>query len=193
MKINKKIGFCFGVLVLSVFGAGSLYTNTLYAESIGPKAYTTGAPGDDTCDVCHVSFARNSGSAKFSIKAPATCMHGKSIKITVSFAQSIGKKNGFEMTAVDANGNRVGTFQKIGTTTQVIIPNDKRGLQSVDAGKYIEQTVAGCLKKSWSVKWKAPTGAKNPITFYAAGVDANGNSANDSDYVYTATANITVK
>lgn len=193
MKINKKIGFCFGVLVLSVFGTGSLYTNTLYAESAGPKAYTTGAPDDDACDVCHFSFARNSGSAKFSIKAPATCVHGKSIKITVSFAQSIGKKNGFEMTAMDANGNRVGTFQKIGTTTQVITPNDTRGLQSQDAGKYIEHTIAGTTKKSWSVKWKAPAGAKNPITFYASGVDANGNGAFDNDYVYTATANTTAK
>lgn len=193
MKINKKTSFCFAVLVLSVFGTGSLYTNTLYAESAGPKAYTTGAHGDDACDVCHFSFARNSGSAKFSIKAPATGKPGKSVKVTVSFAQSVGARNGFEMTAMDADGNRVGTFQKIGTTTQVVIPNDSRGLQSQDAGKYIEQTITGTTKKSWKVKWKVPTGAKNPITFYASGVDANGDGTFDTDYVYTATANITVK
>ena len=193
MKINKKMGLCFAVLVLSVFGTGSLYTNILYAESAGPKAYTTGAPGDDACDVCHFSFARNSGSAKFSIKAPATCMHGKSIKITVSFTQSVGQRTGFEMTAVDANGNRVGTFQKIGTTTQVITPNDSRGLQSQDAGKYIEHTAIGSTKKSWKVKWKVPAGAANPITFYASGVDANGNGAFDNDYVYTATASTTAR
>lgn len=193
MKINKKMGLCFAVLVFSVFGAGSLCTNTLYAESAGPRAYSTGAPGDDACDACHFSFARNSGSAKFSIKAPATCKHGKSVKITVSFAQSTGKKNGFELTAVDANGTRVGTFQKIGTTTQVITPNDARGLQSQDAGKYIEHTAIGATKKTWSVKWKAPAGAKNPITFYASGVDANSDGTFDNDYVYTTTANTTVK
>ena len=60
MKINKKIGFCFGVLVLSVFGTGSLYTNALYAESAGPQAYMTGAAGDDTCYSCHYSFDINS-------------------------------------------------------------------------------------------------------------------------------------
>ncbi len=193
MKINKKIGFCFGVLVLSVFGTGSLYTNALYAESAGPQAYMTGAAGDDTCYSCHYSFALNSGSAKFSINAPASCKHGKFIKITVSFAQSVGTRNGFEMTAMDANGNRVGTFKKIGTTTQVITPNDSRGLQSQDAGKYIEHTIAGATKKSWKVKWKVPTGAKNPITFYAAGVDADGNGDLDNDYVYTATASTTAK
>lgn len=193
MKINRKMGFCFIVLVLSVFGTGSLYTNNLYAELAGPKAYTTGATGDDVCDSCHATFARNSGSAKFSIKAPATGKHGKSVKVTVSFAQSVGKRNGFELTAVDANGNRVGTFQKVGSTNQLIVPNDSRGLLSQDAGKYIEHTMSGTAKKSWSVKWKAPTGAKNPITFYAAGVDGNGDSTYDNDHVYTATANITVK
>ena len=153
----------------------------------------TGAAVDYTCYSCHYSFALNCGSAKFSINAPASCKHGKFIKITVSFAQSVGTRNGFEMTAMDANGNRVGTFKKIGTTTQVITPNDSRGLQSQDAGKYIEHTIAGATKKSWKVKWKVPTGAKNPITFYAAGVDADGNGDLDNDYVYTATASTTAK
>ncbi len=193
MKINKIMGSCFVVLVLSVFGTGSLYTNNLYAESGGPKAYMTGSAGDDTCYSCHYSFALNSGSARFSINAPATGKVGKFIKITVSFTQSTGARNGFEMTAMDANGNRVGTFKKIGTTTQVIIPNDSRGLQSQDAGKYIEQTITGTTKKSWAVKWKVPAGAKNPITFYASGVDANGNGDLDNDYVYTATASTTAK
>lgn len=188
MKINKKKAFYFAVFVLSIFGTGSLYMNNLYAESAGPQAYTTGATGDDSCDVCHNSFALNSGSAKFSIKAPATCMPGKSIRITVSFTQTVGNRCGFEMTAMDANGKRVGTFKKIGNTTQVIIPSDRRGLLRQDTGKYIEHTSAGTTKKSWTVKWKVPAGAKNPITFYAAGIDANGNGNLNNDYVYTVTA-----
>lgn len=188
MKINKKTVSYFAVFVLSVFCTGSLCMNNLYAESGGSKAYMTGAPGDDTCNSCHNSFALNSGGAKFSIKAPATCIPGKSIKITVSFTQSVGNRNGFEMTAMDANGNRVGKLKKIGTTTQVIPPNDYRGLLSQDKDKYIEHTFAGTTKKSWTVKWKVPAGAKNPITFYAAGTDADGNGNLDNDHVYTATA-----
>ncbi len=194
MKINKKSVSYFAVFVLSVFGTGSLSMNNLYAWSAGPLAYMTGAPGDDgACDICHNSFVLNSGSARFSIKAPATCKPRKLIRVTVSFAQSIGIRNGFEMTALDANGLRVGTFKKIGNTTQVIPPNDKRGLQSQDAGKYIEHTAIGTTKKSWTVKWKVPVGAINPITFYAAGNDADGNGNFDNDHIYTATAKTIAK
>lgn len=189
MKINKKSVSYLAVFVLSVFGTGSLCMSNLYAWSAGPIAYVTGAPGDNgACNMCHNSFALNSGSAKFSIKAPATCVPGTSIRATVSFTQTIGARYGFEMTALDAKGNRVGTFKKIGNTTQVIIPNDRRGLLSRDKGKYIEQTTAGTTKKSWTVIWKVPVGAVNPITFYAAGIDADGNGNLDNDHVYTATA-----
>lgn len=189
MKVNTKAVFYFAVFVLGIFGTGGLCMNNLYAESGGPQAYKTGAPGDDTCVACHNSFALNSGGARFSIKAPATCMPGKSIRITVSFTQTVGTKSGFEMTALDANGSRVGTFKNIGSITQVIPPNDYRGLRSQDKGKYIEHTFTGTTKKTWTVKWKVPAGAKNPITFYAAGTDADGNGNFDNDHVYTATAN----
>lgn len=187
MKINKKSLSRFAVFFLSVFSIGSLYMNNLYAWSAGTQAYVTGAPGDNgSCNVCH--FALNSGSATFSINVPATVRPRRYVRVTVVFATAIGTKHGFEMTALDANGNRVGTFKNIGNTTQVILPNDSRGLQSKDRGKYIEQTTAGTSEKSWAVKWKAPAGATNPITFYAAGIDADGNGNFNNDLVYTATA-----
>ncbi len=183
MKINKKSVSYFAVFVLSVFGTGSLCMNNLYAESAGPQAYMTGAPGDNgACDVCHNSFALNSGSAKFSISGSK---RGTTARITVSFTNAIGASYGFEMTALDANGIRVGTFKSISSTTQVIIPNDNRGLLGVDAGKYIEQTTAGTTKKSWSFNWEIPANATKPITFYAAGIVADGNGAFTNDYVYT--------
>lgn len=168
-----------------------LLANTLFATSTGPLAYRTGAPNDNgTCNDtgCHNSFNLNSGSAKFSITTPAVYTPGKTIKIEVSFSGSSGKKHGFEMTALDANGNRVGTFKKIGNTTQVIPPNDYRGLEQADKGKYIEHTFKGIKKRRWKVKWKAPGDAADPITFYAAGCEANGDGAATDDYIYTATA-----
>lgn len=94
------------------------------------------------------------------------------------------------MTALDANGNRVGTFKKIGNTTQVIPPNDYRGLEQADKDKYIENTLKGTKKQSWKLKWTAPGDATGPITFYAAGCEANGDGIATDDYVYTATAKI---
>ena len=82
---------------------------------------------------------------------------GKAVKIKVAFSNSSGKKHGFEMTALDANGNRVGTFKKIGNTTQVISPSDPaRELDKADKDKYIEQSTKGVKKKSWIFNWTPP-------------------------------------
>lgn len=180
-------------IVLSVALCSSL-ANTVFASASGPLAYYTGAPNDHgTCntDECHNSFSLNSGSAIFSITGPTVYTPGKTVKLTVSFSNSSVKRHGFEMTALDANGNRVGTFNKIGNTTQVIPPNDHRGLEQADKGKYIEHTFKGIKKETWRLKWKAPDNATGPVTFYAAGCEANGDGVATDDYIYTATAEIT--
>ncbi|MFO0794040.1 MAG: choice-of-anchor V domain-containing protein [Candidatus Brocadiaceae bacterium] len=122
------------------------------------------------------------------------------MQILFSFINVPEKVHGFEMTAVDASGKRVGTFKKFiktDKTTQIIPPNSKdalkRGLKTVDKNKYIEQTFRGIKNTSWKVKWIAPASATNPITFYAAGVDGNDNGSAKGDYVYTATKEITTK
>lgn len=189
MNFLQKTVLCIG---LSVALYGTL-SNTLFASAVGPIAYCTGAPNDHgTCsaDGCHNSFSLDSGSALFSITAPTVYTPGKTVKLMVSFSNSNGEKHGFEMTALDANGNRVGTFKKIGNTTQVIPPNDSRGLEQADKGKYIEHTFKGIKKKTWKLKWKAPSGATDPITFYAAGCEANGDGNATDDYIYTAIAKI---
>lgn len=176
-------------LVLSIVFY-SLCVHTLYAWSGGPPAYRTGAPNDiGTCnDIgCHNSFELNSGEAVFSIMGPDTYIPGKFVKIEISFTGSSGELHGFEMTALDANNNRVGKFKRINSKTQVIRPNDFRGLDAADKGKYIEHAVAGNKKAKWRVKWKAPADATDPITFYAAGNDANGNDNPTGDFIYTTT------
>jgi hypothetical protein len=180
-------------IVWSVALCSSL-ANTLFASASGPLAYYTGAPNDlGTCntDECHNSFSIDSGSAIFSITGPTVYTSGKTVKLTVSFSNSSGKRHGFEMTALDADGNRVGTFNKIGNTTQVIPPNDHRGLDQADKGKYIEHTFKGIKKKTWNLKWKAPDNTTGTVTFYAAGCEANGDGVATDDYIYTATTEIT--
>lgn len=190
MKIIRKSILC---LVFNITIIYLLLANTLLAWPEGPPAYRTGAIGDKgTCnaDECHNSYSLNSGNAKFSIIAPSVYSAGKSIKIQVSFSNSQGIAYGFEMTAIDANGKRVGRFKKIGNTTQLIPPNDYRGLKKEDKGKYIEHTYKGIKKKQWKFKWVAPSDATDPITFYAAGVEAIASDSFVKDYVYTTTAKI---
>ncbi|MBM2835365.1 MAG: hypothetical protein HW406_2526 [Candidatus Brocadiaceae bacterium] len=124
MKYFNKAVFYFIVNVAILL---IVLTKTLFAWSSGPPAYRTGAPGDEgTCnaDGCHNSFPLGSGSAKFSISGPSAYTPGKAVKIEVSFSDSGGKLHGFEMTTVDVDGNRVGKFKNIGSTTRVISPNE---------------------------------------------------------------------
>lgn len=189
MRILKTSLLCC-VLTAGLFGT---FTNTSFAWLAGPPAYQTGAPSDlESCGGggCHNSFPVNSGGADFSIIAPDTYTPGKAIKIKVSFGNSSGKSHGFEMTAIDANGNRVGTFKKIGATTQVIQPDDERGLESTDKNKYIENTFKGAKKKKWKFKWTPPSDAADPITFYAAGCDADGKGTAGDDHTYKTTMEI---
>ena len=191
MKIINKSTLCFVLMILAL---SSLFTKTLFAWSTGPEAYRAGAPGDKgTCNDsgCHNSYSLNSGSAKFSITGPASYTQGETIKLKVSFGSSIGKLHGFEMTAIDADDNQIGKFKAIGKTTQVIPPNDYRGLKKEDEGTYIEHTFRGNKKKSWKVQWIAPDNATGTVTFYAAGNDANGEGTNSGDYIYTTTREIT--
>ena len=180
-------------LILMIISLNSLFTKTLFAWSTGPEAYRTGAPGDNgTCkaDGCHDSFPLDSGNARFSITGPTSFTPGETIKLKVSFNSSSGKLRGFEMTAIDADDNQIGKFKAIGKTTQVIKPNDYRGLKKEDKGTYIEHTRSGNKKKSWKVKWIAPANATGTVTFYAAGNDANGEGTNSGDYIYTTTLEI---
>ncbi len=190
MKIINKstLGFILMIVALS-----SLFTKTLFAWSTGPEAYRAGAPGDKgTCNDsgCHNSYSPDSGSAEFSITGPASYTPGETIKLKVSFSSSSGKLHGFEMTAIDADDNQIGKFKTIGKTTQVIPPNDYRGLKKEDKGTYIEHTRSGNKKKSWKVKWIAPANATGTVTFYATGNEANGDGAYSGDYIYTTTREI---
>ena len=188
MKIFNKFVFCFIVNVAILF---IVLTKTLFAWSSGPPAYRTGAPGDDgTCNSCHNSFDLDSGSAQFSITGPSVYTLGKTIKLKVVFKNSGGKLHGFEMTALDVDGNNIGKFKAVGKTTQVIPPKDYRGLKKADKGTYVEHTSKGNKKKSWKVKWTPPASATGTVTFYAAGNEANGDGAYSGDYIYTNTLEI---
>jgi hypothetical protein len=88
------------------------------------------------------------------------------------------------MTAFDENSYRVVTFQAIGNSTQVITTGDIRNLKPEDEGKYIENSYSGTSKKIWHVEYMAPGDAAGPITFYAAGVAADGDGYPRDDYVY---------
>ena len=173
----------FIIILLILFG------NTAYGFLAGPIAGRTGAPNDIcndlTCNMtpCHDSYGLNTGKAAFSIIAPSTYEKGKTTNIVVKFVNSNTSLHGFEITAIDTTNTKVGTFTSTDDTTQT----------ESYRNQYAAHTTIGTAESSWTIQWSAPSeNVSGPITFYAAGNEANGNSLSSGDYIYTDTATISL-
>lgn len=159
--------------------------NTAYGFLSGPIAGRTGAPNDIcdslTCnsDACHTSYGLNTGRAVFSIIIPSTYEKGKTTDILITFDNSNTGLHGFEITAMDAANTKVGTFTSTSETTQT----------EPYKSQYAAHTVIGTAENGWTIQWTAPAEKlSDPVTFYAAGNEANGDGTSLGDFIYTATA-----
>ena len=166
-----------------------LYGNTASAFLSGPIAGRTGAPNDIcdslTCSVtpCHDSFGLNTGKAAFSITAPSTYEKGKTTNIVVNFTNANTSLHGFEITAMDTTNTKIGTFTSTDDTTQT----------ESYLNQYAAHTTIGTAESSWTIQWSAPSeNVSGPITFYAAGNEANGDGTSAGDYIYTSTATVSL-
>ena len=184
MKNHFKIAAYF-VFVAGIVGVSA---STIFGYSSGPPDGRTGSPADSlqTCnDIgCHNNYALNLGSAAFSLSARSSYTLGETLSISISFGNSSTLKHGFELSALDTNNTSVGTFTNVDSNTQVS--------SAANGINYIKHTSAGSSQSgnaSWNVQWTAPTSeVQNPVTFYAAGNEANGDGTNQGDYIYTTTA-----
>ncbi len=155
----------------------------------GPPAERTGNPGEtcgaDTCaSSCHTGFPINSGPANFSISLSSSQYKpGQILDVTIAFDNTLTVIHGFEITAVDSSGKKAGTFTSKDETTQTEAYNNL----------YAAHTRIGTAENRWIVQWTAPIAkVSDPVTFYAAGNEANGNSSGSGDYIYTSTAAISL-
>ena len=163
----------------------------VYAKVTGPDAGYTGAPGDQgTCVACHDTSAENSGGGSVNVTGgPVGGIYqpGQQYLLTVVVQQSNRLRYGFQLTAIDKNLNRAGTFTELSEETQVLSDTSAGGRQ------YIEHTEIGTspnagISRSWQVRWTAPATDVGTVRFYVAGNAANGNGQNSGDFIYTNSA-----
>ncbi|MFL6211598.1 MAG: PQQ-dependent sugar dehydrogenase [Pyrinomonadaceae bacterium] len=181
------------VLCLFLAGCGAfLFTNNFInrpvaARSAGPDAGFTGAPGEDpeACAACHLPQGTSSGA--FTITAPQTYLPGQIYQITVRHTTSDQTRLrwGFELTALDDGNERAGDLQPSTDGRTQLRTNEG---QHPDR-QYVEHTASGTFAgqhdgASWSFTWIAPTQNIGPVTFYAAGNQANWDSDNTGDFIY---------
>ena len=178
--LKNILPVCGVLLLLFIVSSGSVF-----AFSTGPPDEKTGAPNENTCAQagCHTGNDLNVSGGSLMLTIPQTYIPSEVYTIVVNLSRAGQSRWGFEMTALDADGTRAGTFAAdTAGNTQLSEANSKQ---------YIKHTAAGTAQgtndaHSWEFEWTAPDADMGPITFYAAGNASNGNFNPVDDYIYTA-------
>ena len=181
--------------ILAIFGFQKFTAKyeKVSASAFGPTASHTNAPGESNCRACHTEFPLNSGGGGISISGlPANYLPNQQITMTVTTSQETAVNYGFQMTAIDATGKKVGTYtlpSQSPLQMQVI-----NGSVGGNPRYYIEHTSDGIIptafgSKSWTFVWNAPAQRVGKVSFYAAGNAANSDGRTSGDYIYTTSKN----
>jgi uncharacterized protein (TIGR03437 family) len=184
--------------------AGAMFAMSLpfgarpvHANRGGPPASRTGAPAlgtvpaELTCNStgCHSGNAVNAAGGTFQIlDAPASYVPNQEYTIRVSLNRAGVTRYGFELVALDQDGNNAGTLSTNDGNTQL-----EDGTAPYAGRKYIQQSRAGSTSAPlgvWTIKWRAPATRGGKITFYAAGNATNADSTSSGDFIYTTSTTI---
>ncbi len=192
--LKTSVVFCTAIFAVFGFQKFSVKYETVSASASGPSASHTNAPGENNCTSCHSSNPVNSGDGSVKISdLPANYLPNQQIPITVTTAQNGAVVFGFQLTAVDGQGKKVGTFSlPTQSPAQMQLVN---GLVSGNQRTYVEHTIDGITPtvfdtKSWTFTWTAPAQRAGKVSIYAAGNAANSDGTTNGDYIYTTNKSI---
>ncbi len=152
----------------------------LMSYSGGSPGGKSGSPGDNykNCTQCHSGSAQNM-EGLISSNIPETgYAPGETYEITVSADISGINKYGFEITAEDSTGNKVGTFV-ITETSRTRFTNANHAVTHKSAG-----TIANNNSISWNMQWIAPAEETGKVSFYVALNATNANGSTSGDHIY---------
>jgi hypothetical protein len=190
-----KIAASAAISIIAVVGfSGYLDTSAKVAASAsGPSPSHTNAPNEDNCTACHVDFPVNSGGGEFKVAGlPNNYLPNQQIPMTVTLNDD-AVKYGFQITAIDSHGERIGTYTLPKTDplqVQLIA-----GIVGSNVRHYVEHTSDGTLPvlfgtKSWSFTFNTPDRRRGKIRFYAAGNAADSDNSPSGDHIYTTSASM---
>lgn len=181
------------VVAAGAFAAFSLVGPELSAEAsaFGPSPTFTNAPGEGNCTACHSDFELNKGEGNVDITGvPAFYSPGQQFNIVVRAEQANAVIYGFQLTAIDATGQKVGTFtippaseSRIQILQGVVGPNNL-------IREYVEHTSGGLSNgqfgfNTWAFNWTAPAQSVGRVDFFATANCANSDGSPGGDYIYS--------
>ena len=180
MNLKNILPVCGVLLLFFVVSSGNVF-----AFSSGPPDEKTGAPNENTCVQagCHTGNDLNVSGGSLMLTVPETYIPSEVYTIVVNLSRTGQSRWGFEMTALDADGARAGSFE--------VDDAGNTQLSEANSKQYIKHTSIGTAQgtndtHSWEFQWTAPDADIGPITFYTAGNASNGNFNPIDDYIYTA-------
>jgi len=199
MRVLTMVVLAVSLILLGVTIQASMKSNSAVADSLLPPARRTGAPGDaGTCITCHLGTAGTpDGGIFIGLSTGATeYVPGQTDTVGVVIGDFGQSRFGFELTVLKNSDNTTA-----GTLGNFSDPTVYTSIQSAAGRTYISHTSNGAVYPfdptdgtfwgvptgiGWGFVWTAPPQGTGPVTFYVAGVAADGDAdANSADYTYT--------
>lgn len=176
-------------ILLSIIPISALALLSSSQMSDNGKAGRTGAPGENPCtNSCHNTYALNSGLGSISLQTPGMTNFeytpGQTYNMSVTVSQSAIGLFGVGIEALKASdSSNAGTLNitdmastQIKTAT-VLGKSRRNVVHTLNGG-------ASTGSKVFNFSWTAPAQGTGDLTFYFAGVAANGSGSDSGDYVY---------
>jgi hypothetical protein len=167
---------------------GNKTITSVQAFSSGPPGGHAGAPGESSCIECHAG-GLNSGPGQFTVSGlPARYEPGTTYQVSVNHTTTANSRRrwGFQLTVLTAGNTKAGELSNNSGITS-IINEDRQYIEHNLGGTFVGQTGSA----TWTFNWTAPNTNVGPVTFYAAGNQANGDGSTGGDQIYT--TNLTVQ
>jgi hypothetical protein len=190
------------ILLGSIIFAASK-PNDATANSTAPPAGRTGAPGDaGTCVTCHSGVSSGSGALVMALyDFNPTYVPGQTDTLVIGIGAPGATRWGFELTALKNSDNSMaGTFAPTSDSPvqTAIEPSGGRIYMGHRSNGALvpfdldDGTEWGFPTGGWLVEWTPPPQGSGDVTFYAAGIAANGDGLSGSaDTTYAATYTVT--
>ncbi len=139
-----------------------------------PHAGYTGAPGDlGACGPCH-SGGSIPGALSINFSAGGsnyTLSDTFNLIVSISAGAAV---YGFQMVALDDQGNSVGSF----------INNNSLTATQFSSGRDYINNSGGSGNPAWAMKWEAPSTDVGNVTFFISGIAGNANLLETGDDTY---------
>ncbi|MDH3494409.1 MAG: FG-GAP-like repeat-containing protein [Acidobacteriota bacterium] len=186
-KIKIVILIAFTVCAVAIYSFDTRLQGSATASSDGAGGGVSSAPGEADCTDCH---DQNTLTGAFTISPPANYTPGQTYAVQVEHTTSDMSRLrwGFEMTALTAGNVAAGTFADTTGFTTSFSDSGRNYVDHTSAGSF-DNTTGGAV---WNFNWTAPATDVGPITFYAAGLQANSANGNGGDQTYTTSQQIPV-